>query len=396
MTTAPYQDLIASIAARVDRDWFRIECKDGAKSASVYLYEEIGMWGTTAADFARQVADLDVSQIDLHLNSPGGSAWDGLAIMNTLRQHKANVVVTVDGIAASAASYIAMAGDEVVMAMGSRMMIHNSSGVCVGPSAEMRKTAEILDGINLSMAKIYAARAGGSEQQWLDAMAAETWYSAEEAVAAKLADRVDTAKGNDDKAQAHAADFAATIAAFLGRPVGEPAPKPPSASASGSRTTTQEGSPVVAFTDDQLTNMRQALGVAEDADEATMLAALTEALDERAEPAAEPAVPEGHVVVPAARLADLEANATLGAQAAEQLRVQSREAFLDSVRTKFLPTNREAWGKEFDRNPETTRAHFASAPDLIPTVEAGHDQTIETNADDAAYNALFGDDAKVG
>lgn len=383
MPTPTYQDHVRSIVARAGHDWFKIEAKADTRTATVYLYDEIGMWGTTAADFAGQVAALDVDQIDLHLSSPGGSAWDGLAIMNTLRQHKANVKVSIDGIAASAASYIAMGGDEVVMALGSRMMIHNSSGVCIGPSDQMRKTAEVLDGINASMASIYAARAGGTEQQWLDAMAAETWYSAEEAVEAKLADRVDNAKANeqDDAARAH---FASTIAAFLGRDTTEL----PSASASGSRNTTQEGSAVVDFTDDQLTNMRQAIGVADDADGATFVAALTEALAERAEPAAD-AVPEGHVVIPAAKLADLEAGAALATSTAKTLHERERKAFLDSVRNKFLPTSRAGWEAEFDRDAAGVRAHFENAPELIPTAEIGDGNDSDTSPDDAAYASLY-------
>ena len=90
-------------------DWCRIEAKaksddSSESSADVYIYDEIGYWGTSAKRFAQQISELDVDKINLFINSPGGSAWDGIAIMNALRRHQARVEVTVDGIAASAAS----------------------------------------------------------------------------------------------------------------------------------------------------------------------------------------------------------------------------------------------------------------------------------------------------
>lgn len=176
-----------AIAARAGRDWCSIENKTDDQ-ATVRIYDEIGMWGTTAADFANQVAALDVKAIDLRLNSPGGSVFDGTAIYNTLASHKARVDVTVDGVAASIASVIAMAGDSVTMGRGARMMIHNPSGLVLGNASDMREMANLLDMLAEDIAGFYAARAGGDTSHWLAAMAAETWYSAQEAVDAGLAD----------------------------------------------------------------------------------------------------------------------------------------------------------------------------------------------------------------
>ena len=145
----------------------------------------------------------------------------------------------------------------------------------------------------------------------------------------------------------------------------------------------------MSFTDD----VRTKLGVAEDADEATILAALDEALDERAEETPqEDAVPEGHVAIPEARLRDLETSAKAGADVAEKFRVKEREAFLDANKNKFAPANRDAWAKEYDRDPKGTREHFEKAPVIVPTDELGEAMGADPTSDDALYASVFGDE----
>jgi ATP-dependent protease ClpP protease subunit len=178
------------VTARGPREWYRIQAAADADEAEVWIYDEIGYWGTRAADFARELSQLDVSKIHLHINSPGGSVFDGVAIHNLLRTHRATVEVTVDGIAASIASVIAMAGDTVTMGRGTEMMIHNPSGLVLGQATDMREMADLLDKLAVDLAGFYADRAGGSVDYWLGLMAAETWYSAQEAVDAGLADAV--------------------------------------------------------------------------------------------------------------------------------------------------------------------------------------------------------------
>lgn len=172
------------------QDWFLIENKKNDSTADIYIYDEIGYWGTEASTFSRQLRDLDVTQINLHLNSPGGSVFDGVAIYNTLASHKARVTVYVDGLAASAASFIAQAGDEVIMLQGSTMMIHDASGASWDNADGMRKTADILDLLSDNIASIYASRAGGKATMWREIMKEEAWYSPDEAVEAGLADKV--------------------------------------------------------------------------------------------------------------------------------------------------------------------------------------------------------------
>ncbi len=168
-------------------DWFRIT-NLGNGLAEVYIYDEVGFWGVTAADFANELRGVRAETITCHINSPGGEVFDGIAIYNALKQHPAKVTIYVDSLAASVASVIAMAGDRVVMGEGAQMMIHNAHGLCLGNETDMRQMADLLERQTDNLAGFYARRAGGDKQKWRDLMAAETWFSADEAVAAGLAD----------------------------------------------------------------------------------------------------------------------------------------------------------------------------------------------------------------
>lgn len=138
----------------------------------------------------RDLKEVKSSKINLHVNSPGGSVFEGIAIHNALWQHSAHVTVYVDSLAASIASVIALAGNEVVMLSGSQMMIHDAMGLTIGNAAEMREYADLLDRLSDNIASMYAEKAGGTTAEWRERMRAETWYSANEAVDAKLADTV--------------------------------------------------------------------------------------------------------------------------------------------------------------------------------------------------------------
>lgn len=130
------------------------------------------------------------------------------------------------------------------------------------------------------------------------------------------------------------------------------------------------------ISDAEMTELRSTLGLADDADMAAILAAAAEAFDKATEPAPEvkatATIPEGHVVIPEARLKDLESNGERGKQAAETLHAIERDAFLDANASKFAAAQREDWAKQYDANPEGTKALFAAAKDLIPTGESGH------------------------
>lgn len=176
--------------SRKNDTWYRIENIADSDTADVYIYDEIGWYGVEAAGFVAEINALNVGNIRLHVNSPGGDAFDGVAIMNALRKHKACVRADVDGLAASAASYIVQGADHITMHSGSRMMIHDASGVAYGNAEELRELADLLEGVSNDIAGIYAERAGGTVEEWRERMRATTWYSAQEAVDAGLADEV--------------------------------------------------------------------------------------------------------------------------------------------------------------------------------------------------------------
>jgi ATP-dependent protease ClpP protease subunit len=173
----------------------RIRDEDGGMTR-VDVYDDIGGggWldeGVTAKSFAAQMAKVK-GPLDVHINSGGGEVHDGVAIGNAIRNHKGSKRTVVDGIAASIASVIFQAGDERVVEPGAMVMVHDASTVCWGTEEDMAKTAEVLGKNSDNIAQIYADRAGGTAQQWRDTMRKETWYTADEAVAAGLADKIGT------------------------------------------------------------------------------------------------------------------------------------------------------------------------------------------------------------
>jgi ATP-dependent protease ClpP protease subunit len=173
------------------KTWYRIETNRGNPSiAEIYLHDEIGMWGITSKDFARDLRNIAQPVLKLHINSPGGSVDDGVAIYNALKSHGATVEVYVDALAASIASVIAMAGDKVVMAPHSRMMIHEASTLAYGFATDFEKTAARLRDTTRNIATVYMEKAGGDVDHWLGLMAEETWFTDQEAVDAGLADEV--------------------------------------------------------------------------------------------------------------------------------------------------------------------------------------------------------------
>lgn len=170
-------------------NWYTIRAR--GTGAEVLIYDEIGAYGVSAKGFLAELGALpDGVPIDLRLNSPGGSVFDAVAIYNALQRHDGTITVWIDGIAASAASYIAMAGDEIVMPENAFLMIHDPSGLVMGTAADMREMADTMDKIAGGMVRGYAARSGRSEEEIAALMAAETWFDAEAALKAGLATRM--------------------------------------------------------------------------------------------------------------------------------------------------------------------------------------------------------------
>lgn len=174
--------------------WFEIKAAAGA--AEISIYDVIGSdWGGVGPkEFDEQLRKLgNVSRITVSINSPGGLAFDGLAIYNMLKRHKASVTVRVDGVAASAASIIAMAGDTIVMPANSFMMVHNPWSEVAGDGEYLREQADVLDKLADSLAGVYAARSGQTQDAVKDMMKKTTWLTADEAVAKGFADKVEAA-----------------------------------------------------------------------------------------------------------------------------------------------------------------------------------------------------------
>jgi ATP-dependent Clp protease protease subunit len=177
------------------KTWFTIKAL-ADDSAEISIFDEIGMWGVSAKDFINDFRKVNAQKVNaqkvtLLINSPGGSVFDGLAIYNVLRQSKADITVRVMGVAASAASFIAMAGKKIVMPKNSFMMVHNPMAVAIGNADEMREWADTLDKIAASLVGIYTARTGKSEDEIKALLDAETWMTADEAVELGFADEVE-------------------------------------------------------------------------------------------------------------------------------------------------------------------------------------------------------------
>ena len=170
-------------------NWYTIRAR--GTGAEVLIYDEIGAYGVSAKGFLAELGALpDGVPVDLRLNSPGGSVFDAVAIFNALTRHTGTITVWIDGIAASAASYVAMAGDEIVMPENAFLMIHDPSGIVMGTAADMRDMAATMDKIAGSMIRGYAARSGKSDEEIASLMAAETWFDAKDALDAGLATRM--------------------------------------------------------------------------------------------------------------------------------------------------------------------------------------------------------------
>jgi len=159
------------------------------EGAEISIYDEIGAYGISAKAFLADLGKLpDKAPLTLRLNSPGGSVFDAVAIYNALQRHAGTVTVSIDGIAASAASYIAMAGDEIIMPENAFLMIHDPSGMVMGTASDMRAMAEALDKIGASLLRGYAAKSGKAEKDIAKLMAKETWLDAAEALEMGFAD----------------------------------------------------------------------------------------------------------------------------------------------------------------------------------------------------------------
>lgn len=180
------------------------KCEIVARSngtAEINLYGEIGPWGVTAEAFKRVLDGVTGDQLILNINSPGGDVFDGLAIFQDLLAHKASVVVRVTGLAASAASIVAMAGEKVEIAEHAFFMIHNAWSYAIGDARAMTARANLLKKIDGELVDIYATRTGGDPSEIKTQMDDETWLTGTEAVEQGFAD--ESISFEDDDVENH-------------------------------------------------------------------------------------------------------------------------------------------------------------------------------------------------
>ncbi|WP_315913587.1 head maturation protease, ClpP-related [Arthrobacter sp. lap29] len=424
--------------------WYRMEAASTGNSAEVFIYGSIGGWfGVDATQFVQELATLDVQEIQLRVNSPGGSVYDGVAIMNALKRHKAKVVASIDGIAASAASFIIMAADEIQIGPGAEVMIHDAWAYTMGNADELVEESAHLDRISNSIASLYASRAGGTTEQWREAMKAESWYSAKEAVAAGLADSV---TGDSDKESVDSVDAFTEVARFVHAGRGNaPAPwMPPGQHAAASATlmpvsavvkeaadwlnTTKSraGFPpgteklVAALADEPhkptapqpvsntpekgtddmsaevIKGLRERLGIptAATLTDSDILAALDEALAEQAEgttpvPAAQAA---GTVVLDEAAYKELQAKAAEGSAARQEQLATARTSLVNAAVQdgRIPPSRREHWVNTLEADPGMESTLAGMAKGLVPLTAAGYTGGVDESSDEnSTYSKIF-------
>jgi ATP-dependent protease ClpP protease subunit len=165
----------------------KTEIRNATDPTELMIYDEIGYWGVTAQRFVSELNEM-TGPITVKVNSPGGDMFDGLAIYNALLAYPDEVTAQIDGLAASAASFIVMAASVINAAESCMMMIHDAIGVTMGNAADMMKSADMLDKSSNNIAAIYAKRAGGTMEDWRALMREETWYTGNEAMDSKLVD----------------------------------------------------------------------------------------------------------------------------------------------------------------------------------------------------------------
>lgn len=381
-------------------------------TAVLRLYDPIdswgGDWGVSAREFAQSLEALpeDTEQIELHLNSPGGEVWEAIAILNQLRNHRARVVAVVDGIAASAASFLAAGLDEVVMGRNATVMVHDAWSLAIGNAADMRDAADRLDKISDNIASIYAAKAGGTTAEWREIMRDEPWYSAEEAVAAGLADRVSGAEKSPGESDAKAR-FDLTMFAHAGRSEA-PAPKlpertgPTAAHASATKppaepvetiNPTNEGADAMSET--IINGLRERLGIKADAEitEDSLMAALDEALEERADAptTTDQAPTPGTVNLDEETYRALREDAAAGRQARDQQVAAAREATVQAAidSGRIPPARREHWVNMLAADPGAEETLNSLEPGTVPLTPKGYTGGVDEATDEDRNYSKF-------
>lgn len=400
--------------ARENREWYKFTVAKAASAedkptATLHIYDEIDSWfGVNAEALVVEISALDPeTELTVRVDSPGGNAFDGINIANAIMRHPGKTTTYIDGLAASAASVIAVASDEVVVSKYGQAMVHDARSGQYGTAKDLRSVADHLEKLSASYAKLYADRAGGTVEDWAQAMADETWYTAEEMVAAGLASRVDDsgARADTEKAVASALACSSYKFKYFGRPAA-PAPvaRADNAEACASANISKEG-PVPDIKED----VAKRLGLGPDATDEEVLAALDKLAsteqedtdedaitteDDSAEVGAGTAVDgkelvaaaakAGLVLMDPARVAKLESDAAAGALARATQVAEAHAKVVDSAvaKGKITPPRRDHFLALMKADPEGTTALLDSIPaeTAVPLTEVGHGTEAQASA----------------
>ncbi|SKT79746.1 Clp protease [Mycobacteroides abscessus subsp. bolletii] len=401
--------------ARENREWYKFTVAKAASAedkptATLHIYDEIDSWfGVNAEALVVEISALDPeTELTVRINSPGGNAFDGINIANAIMRHPGKTTTYIDGLAASAASVIAVASDEVVVSKYGQAMVHDARSGQYGTAKDLRSVADHLEKLSASYAKLYADRAGGTVEDWAQAMADETWYTAEEMVAAGLASRIDEsgARADTEKAVASAMACSSYKFKYFGRPAA-PAPvaRADNAGAAASANISKEG-PVPDIKED----VAKRLGLGPDATDEEVLAALdklasteqedtdedttTTTEDDSAEAGAGTAVDgkelvaaaakAGLVLMDPARVAKLESDAAAGALARQTQVAEAHAQVVDAAvaKGKITAPRRDHFLALMKADPEGTTALLDSIPaeTAVPLTEVGHGTEAQASA----------------
>lgn len=210
------------------RPCFRFAAAD-TESPVLSIFDEIGFWGVQAKDFIDGLRAIKAKALSVEINSPGGDVFAGLAMYNALKSSGKDITVKVMGVAASAASLVAMAGDKIVMPKNTFMMVHNPWGVVVGNADELRETADTLDKIGIGLRDTYVAKTGQKPEKIDELLAKDTWLTADEAkelgFATEVVDEI-KAKASFDMARADLPENVRKVYAQANDAPPAPAPEP--------------------------------------------------------------------------------------------------------------------------------------------------------------------------
>ena len=221
-----HKRLLQLLRDNAARDQSPIKIEQSADSATMYLYDVIDpFWGIAAVDFNKELMALKGKPVNLRINSPGGDVFDGRAMATAIAQH-GNVTAYIDGLAASAATYVAIAAKQVHMADGAFFMVHNAWTMGFGNKKDFADLIKLLDKIDQSIINDYAKKTGKTTDELATMMEAETWLTAQEALDAGFVDQVFDGSSAENKAWNLSAYEHAPTALTEAKPTAAPTPDP--------------------------------------------------------------------------------------------------------------------------------------------------------------------------